>query len=252
MWGLWLAVPGAERSRADYWISAHRDQLDFQIDIPSDTTDYHLVQSAPSVSNWGITGLVLGVQGTQTWTSGDVLSRQNMQFYRVFSRDVMHPLDSDGDGIDDVYELRRPLLLNPLAPDDADADGDGDGLSNREEYQLGSDPEAEDSDLDGVTDGAEVHEHGTDPLRADTDGDGLPDGWEIGNGFDPLSDGGATYGLVAHWTFDEGSGAVAANTVSTNWPGLLRNMGEGNWVAGRNGGALEFDGLSEYVGVDQT
>ena len=44
-------------------------------------------------------------------------------------------------------------------------DSDGDGLSNKEEEELGLDPEAADSDNDGVNDGDEV-EWGSDPLSA--------------------------------------------------------------------------------------
>ena len=81
--------------------------------------------------------------------------------------------------------------------------------------------------------------------------DALPDGWEVANGLNPLSDGGLVRGLVSRWTFDEGAGAVASNRVSPNWPGMLRNMGSGNWTAGRNGGALLFDGSNDYVAVAQ-
>jgi len=44
------------------------------------------------------------------------------------------PLDSDGDRIDDVYELQRPDILDPLDPDDALLDPDGNGLTHLEEY----------------------------------------------------------------------------------------------------------------------
>ena len=45
-----------------------------------------------------------------------------------------------------------------------------------------------DSDGDGLTD-AEEYELGTNPHLADTDGDGLPDGWEVANELDPLDNG---------------------------------------------------------------
>ena len=41
----------------------------------------------------------------------------------------------------------------------------------------GTDPDAADTDMDGVEDGMEI-EDGTDPLLDDTDGDGLLDGEE--------------------------------------------------------------------------
>ena len=250
--GLWLVLPGPDSGVADYWIGAQRTNLDFRIEIPSATTDYHLVQAAPSVSNWGLTGLVLGVQGTQTWQDADVFSLQPRQFYRVRSRDVTQPLDSDGDGIDDVYELRRPLLLNPLDPADAASDADADGLANLAEYERGTRPDLADTDGDGLADGEEVWTFATNPLAVDTDSDGLPDKWELDQGFAPTSDGGAALGLVAHWTFDEGAGSTASNRVSTNWPGLLRSMTASNWTTGRNGGALWFDGANDVVAVAQS
>ena len=56
-----------------------------------------------------------------------------------------------------------------------------------QEYQLGTDPQNEDSDYDGLTDGAEINTHHTDPTEPDTDEDGASDGWEVENNFDPLT-----------------------------------------------------------------
>src|SRR5687767_1146491 len=39
-------------------------------------------------------------------------------FYRLREVPVAEPLDSDGDGLDDVFELLRPLYLHPLNPHD--------------------------------------------------------------------------------------------------------------------------------------
>lgn len=55
-------------------------------------------------------------------------------FYRVFQIAVDQPLDTDGDGLDDVYELRRPQVLNPLNVADAAQDPDGDGRTHLQEY----------------------------------------------------------------------------------------------------------------------
>lgn len=69
--------------------------------------------------------------------------------------------DSDNDGIFDVYEIQFGLSVGS---NDANLDPDGDGLSNLEEFNLG-----------------------TSPTAADSDGDGLPDGWESANGLNPLT-----------------------------------------------------------------
>ena len=92
--------------------------------------------------------------------------------------------DSDGDGIPDDYELAHGM--NPNDPTDALQDPDHDGLSNLQEFRLGTDPNKADTDGDGLKDGEEVL-RGTNPLLADTDGDGIPDGIEIANGTDPLN-----------------------------------------------------------------
>jgi len=48
------------------------------------------------------------------------------------------PVDSDGDGLPDSYEIEHGL--NPNDPTDAESDLDGDGASNIDEYIVGSDP----------------------------------------------------------------------------------------------------------------
>lgn len=62
---------------------------------------------------------------------------------------------------------------------DPDADSDEDGLTDWEELFLwGTDPNAADTDGDGLADGAEI-EDGSDPLDADENGDGVPDGMTV-------------------------------------------------------------------------
>ena len=81
--------------------------------------------------------------------------------------------DTDGDGIPDGWEVINGL--NPTDNTDAAGDADSDGLTNLQEYQLGTDPQNPDSDSDGIPDGTEFA-NGTDPSRADSDRDGLDDG----------------------------------------------------------------------------
>ncbi|MGB1129121.1 MAG: hypothetical protein ACPG4K_03645, partial [Haloferula sp.] len=87
--------------------------------------------------------------------------------------------DEDEDGLPDAYELANttPPSTTSLNPgDDLENGGSGDGLTNLEEYNLGTDPNDPDSDDDGIEDGSETT---TDPLDPDTDGDGLLDGSNI-------------------------------------------------------------------------
>ena len=65
-------------------------------------------------------------------------------------------------------------------------DDDGDGLSNRLETDLGTRPDAKDTDGDGLYDGQELYDVGTDPLQADSDEDWLSDGDEGFWRTDPL------------------------------------------------------------------
>jgi len=51
--------------------------------------------------------------------------------------------------------------------------------------------------------------------------------------------------LVGWWKFDEGSGTVALDMSGHGNHGALQ--GDPQWVSGRDGGALEFDGAGDYV-----
>ncbi|MCL2047487.1 MAG: VWA domain-containing protein [Defluviitaleaceae bacterium] len=102
--------------------------------------------------------------------------------------------DTDGDGLPDGYEVfvsfTNPLLWDSVGDgvSDGEQDSDGDGLTNYEEFILGTNPHSPDTDGDGLTDYEEVHIYGTDPLNPDTDGDGLTDYEEIHVfGTDPLN-----------------------------------------------------------------
>jgi hypothetical protein len=59
-------------------------------------------------------------------------------------------LDDDGDGLPDTYELANGL--NPLDAGDAGLDNDLDGLSNFDEFRLGTDINDADTDGDGIDD----------------------------------------------------------------------------------------------------
>ena len=54
---------------------------------------------------------------------------------------------------------------------------------------------------------------------------------------------------VGLWHFDEGSGNEAKDASGNGNDGTLLNMEEGDWVEGRFGKGLEFDGVDEYVEV---
>lgn len=85
------------------------------------------------------------------------------------------PLDEDGDGIYDNWEIIHGL--DPTDPSDAMSDADGDLLTALDEFMLGTDPNNPDSDGDGIPDGYE-YAYNLDPLdpsdaNTDLDGDGF-------------------------------------------------------------------------------
>lgn len=93
------------------------------------------------------------------------------------------PLDSDGDGLDDVRE--REIGTNARLPD-----SDRDGLTDGDEVRTyKTNPRELDTDGDALADGVEVTLWRTDPLQADSDADGFPDGKEIYNFYSPLGAG---------------------------------------------------------------
>jgi hypothetical protein len=53
--------------------------------------------------------------------------------------------------------------------------------------------------------------------------------------------------LIAHWKFDDGAGNIATDSVGNAHPGTIG--GTANWVAGQAGGALDFDGSTNYVDI---
>lgn len=151
------------------------------------------------------------------------------------------PIDSDGDGIDNIVEgmyglnRRNPDTDGDGIPDGVEldrlADSDGDGLINALDR---------DSDNDGLPDGVEDLNHNgvvdpgeTNPIDPDSDNDGLLDGLEDGNlngifdegETDPLnpdSDGdGLEDGLEPMWNIDtDGDGLINALDKDSDSDGL--------------------------------
>jgi TolB protein len=110
---------------------------------------------------------------------GEIVSATQTASFNQTQAALEGERDSDGDGLTDRQE-------EEIGTDPNNPDTDSDGLSDGEEVlRRNTDPLNPDTDADSLSDGAEVLEHNTDPLNPDTDGDGLSDGEEISLGTDP-------------------------------------------------------------------
>ncbi|OIO06541.1 hypothetical protein AUJ27_03905 [Candidatus Falkowbacteria bacterium CG1_02_37_44] len=74
----------------------------------------------------------------------------------------------------------EPASVQPQA-----LDSDYDGVSDEEEIKLGANINSVDSDNDKLFDREEIKVYKTDPLNPDTDGDSFLDGDEVMKGYDP-------------------------------------------------------------------
>ncbi|MFP4598313.1 MAG: OmpA family protein [Persicimonas sp.] len=110
----------------------------------------------------------------------------------VFASAMAAAADTDGDGLDDDWEIAH---FGDIESQSADGDPDRDGLSNAREEELGTDPLSIDTDGDFLRDNEEL-QHRTDPLASDTDEDGLSDAAEVRvlgtDPLDPDTDGGGS------------------------------------------------------------
>ncbi len=111
-------------------------------------------------------------------------------FEIMIGTDVNVP-DTDNDGLTDYQEVyitrTDPTKYDSVTEgvSDASADSDGDGLSNAQEIELSTDSQLSDTDDDNLSDYDEIYIYGTDPLKPDTDDDGLDDDSELKFELDP-------------------------------------------------------------------
>jgi len=172
-------------------------------------------------------------------------------FGDITTSDWAEGTDSDGDNLDDIFELDT-LKTHPNLKD-TDADGLDDdvelsGAENpfksdkyTEDGAPGStDPLNPDSDNDTLLDGAEAKGQGqpcpTNPNRTDTDGDAISDPTEINvDGTDPCDPQSAIFPKInvipiSYYNFDEGTGSTAADTATNGTPeNATTNQGTIGW-----------------------
>ena len=123
------------------------------------------------------------------WDDFEVATRWN-------DLDLTDPDDIDNDGMSDMWEMENGLTVGV---DDSQLHADNDGLTNIEEYLLGTDPQVDDSDDDGFSDGEE-RDAGTNPNN-------------------PSSYPGAvnSQNLVGSERFDYPDGPIAGRSAGISW-----------------------------------
>jgi hypothetical protein len=99
-------------------LTAENSQGNIVVTHTADTNNYYLLLRGPRVTL--ITTAVDAALGVgPSGQLRDTKPPAGGAFYRVEAVPKDTPLDSDGDGIDDVYELEHAPALNPLNPNDA-------------------------------------------------------------------------------------------------------------------------------------
>ncbi|MBQ8125968.1 MAG: DUF1735 and LamG domain-containing protein [Kiritimatiellae bacterium] len=106
---------------------------------------------------------------------------------KTVSESIYDPL---GVVVTDNPSAHVPTFVIYIEDTDVNQNNIPDCLEDTSNWQA-EDLDAQDSDSDGLADGAE-DDIGTDPYDSDSDGDGMTDGWEVANGTDPLVDDAAT------------------------------------------------------------
>jgi hypothetical protein len=98
----------------------------------------------------------------------------------------------------------------------------------------------QDNDGDGVNNGVDNCPAVANPNQADLDGDGAGDACDAVNAFS---------GLAAAYAFNEGSGTVLADRSGNGNHGILGAAAPAWTAHGRFGGALNFDGIDDFVEI---
>ncbi|MCB8945261.1 MAG: VWA domain-containing protein [Ardenticatenaceae bacterium] len=169
---------------------------------------------------------VFDIEATGVDSNGREFTRYEQLAYTPDMRIDPMILDGEGDAMLDLWEARFAATNHLVA--DGTLDPDGDGLTNKEEFELGTNPDNPDTDFGGEMDGSEVAK-GQDPLWPEDDTiPAVTDFWienlpgAVALHFDPRPEylSMAVYrrkGLVGPWTmvgsFDPAEGRIVDEDV---------------------------------------
>ena len=90
---------------------------------------YYLLEHSDNLQNWAPADMSLGIASELDLAPGTTNG-----FFRAVPYSQFSPIDTDGDGIDDMFELNHPGILDPLNPHDGSLDPDGNGKTTYQEY----------------------------------------------------------------------------------------------------------------------
>ncbi|MDA7881183.1 LamG domain-containing protein [Akkermansiaceae bacterium] len=269
-----LVITVTSDGNLNAWVDGVKKLTDTDTnDLANVTSDFEGI----GATSWNDPGMTGSINEFRIW-SGALTDFEVEQSFTAGPDALPDFGDSDGDGIQDAWELAQTGItdltqldgtLTGPGPGAGTGDFDGDGLFDLEEYLETTDPVVGDTDTDGLLDGPEVKTHFTDPLVIDSDGDTLSDGVEInthgtnpnlkdsdmdfiddnveiGNGTSPtdINDPGLYTGteLVHRWSFTTGANQLA-DTVGGNTAVLF---GDPEFT----GNQIIFDGLETGPDAD--
>ena len=256
------SAPNEEHWVIRRWVSNHAGDVKITYDLRAQNTNgpgttvflFHNGVQIGQLSNASGTSPSMLPTAEATIAIGDTLDlalspedaggdRSDGSDGSFFSMVIEESTDSDGDGLDDLWEDEHfgdnsgTVEPSDVTPQDGTGDPDGDGLDNEGEETNGTDPNNPDSDDDGFTDNEEVT-NGSDPnnpnslpaalalaeSRRDWSPTGTPgeNGWTNGY-FNLTADANSTYEAGDFTPFlNDGSGVPETDPVEVNhWNGTI-------------------------------
>jgi len=157
-------------------------------------------------------------------------------------------VDTDGDGLSDHWENETYGDLSG----DGTGDADNDGLLFIAELFAGTNPDSDDTDGDGLTDGDEVHLYNTEPTDNDSDDDGLEDGAEITLSSDPNNNDSDHDGMTDGWEIENSFNPLEDDAGGDADSDGLTNLEEYGFGTDPHGSDTDDDGLTDFEEVQPT